>query len=336
VTAACALLSVLAGTSNGCSSSTVNSVPNDAESDGIPIHHPDGSSVDAGPGDDTGGGEASTMMTFDGTTGQPCMNDAQCKGVGPGAPGVNKCSTSILFTGGELYPSGVCLMPVKCDPCGGTVPCDQYIHGCDGVDPSAPGICLPLSAGGGICLPACSYKADGTAPVGCVGKDVCQPYGFGTQPYVNGVGYCYGGCTADTDCITGEKCDLLTGLCLKTVTPPTMNIGDPCTMAQANMSPPPCNCIYNTMTGNGLCTKVCTVGGSQCPTGWMCETQEPTALPGANDASVPGFMTPNMGLGGFCVPSCQVDGGAMGTDSGVCPMGTTCRADFAGGAGCIP
>jgi hypothetical protein len=335
VTAACALVSVLAGTNNGCSSSSVGAAA-DAAADGPPARHPDGSAVDleAGAGGDDGG-DAATPMGFDGTTGKACTTNADCKGAGANAPGINRCTTSVLFNSGELYPSGVCLMPAPCDPCGGTSPCDNFIHGCDGVGASAPGICLPLQAGGGVCLPACVFAGDGTAPSGCVGKDTCLPYGFGSNP-VQGVGYCFGGCTADTDCVTGEKCETTTGLCKKVVTPPTKNIGDPCTMADANATTPPCNCIYNTKTTVGFCTQVCTVGGTGCPSGWFCEAQEPKSLTGSNDASLPGFTTQNTGLGGFCVPSCQVDGGAMGTDSGACPTNTTCQDIFAGGAGCIP
>jgi hypothetical protein len=90
------------------------------------------------------------------------------------------------------------------------------------------------------------------------------------------------------------------------------------------------------MSGLGFCTEFCTVGGTQCPSGWFCEGQEPTTLTGANDASTAGFTMQNTGLAGFCVPSCAVDGGAMGTDSGACPANTTCQSSFAGGPGCIP
>jgi len=344
VAVASAVVGGLAGTS-GCSSSTSsnNTTPNDASSEGAVIRHPDGSTVDTGTGGSGDDGGDSSGPQFDSTTGKACKTDTDCKGAAPGSPGVNKCTTDVLFSGGELFPSGVCLLPLPCDPCGGMTPCDNLIHGCDGPDgsPSTPGICLPNTnppaVGKGLCLPACSFKGDGSAPTGCVGKDTCNAIGFdATTSPPTGVGYCWGGCAADTDCATGEKCDTTTGLCLKTVTPPTKALGDGCTMTEANMSPPPCNCVYNPMSGLGFCTEVCTVGGTQCPTGWFCEAQEPTTLTGANDASVAGFTMQNMGLGGFCVPSCTVDGGAMGTDSGTCPPNTTCQNTNAGGPGCIP
>jgi hypothetical protein len=239
------------------------------------------------------------------------------------------------------------MMPVECDPCGGMTPCDNLIHGCDGPDgsPSTPGICLPNTpvptVGKGTCWPACSFAADGNPPTGCIGKDACNVAAFnvsGSSPV--GVGLCLGGCTADVDCAGGEKCDPLTGFCMKTLTPPIMNLGDGCTMAEAQASPPPCDCIYNAQSGLGFCTKFCTVpapgGANPCPTGWLCETEEPTSIMGTSSGTVAGFTTPNVGLAGFCVPSCQVDGGASGTDSGVCPPNTTCQSGFAGGAGCLP
>jgi hypothetical protein len=279
---------------------------------------------------------------FDGTTGKACASDVDCKGVGAGAPGINKCTSVPLFQGGELFPTPVCLMPVECDPCGGQTPCDGLIHGCDGPDgdPSTAGICLPNTpiptVGKGTCWPACSFAADGSAPVGCVGKDACNvaAYGIaGTTPH--GVGLCLGGCTADGDCAGGERCDATTGLCLKSVTAPTKNLGDGCTMAEAQATPPSCNCIYNSNSGLGFCSKFCTVpatgAANPCPAGWFCETEEPTTIAGANDASVAGFTTQNVGLAGFCVRSC-----ATGADSGVCPVNTTCLDTFAGGPGCIP
>jgi hypothetical protein len=177
--------------------------------------------------------------------------------------------------------------------------------------------------------------------MGCVGKDACNLAGYGvTQAGMAvAIGFCVGGCAADADCAGGEKCDTLTGLCVKAVTPPTKHLGDGCTQAEANASPPPCNCIYN-RSGLGFCTEFCQVPAAgapnTCPTGWFCETQEPLTLSGANDASVTGFTAPNVGLAGFCVPSCGGDAGVTGTDSGACPTNTMCQTNYAGGPGCFP
>jgi hypothetical protein len=162
-----------------------------------------------------------------------------------------------------------------------------------------------------------------------MGKDTCNALGYdGTQTPAVGLGFCLGGCTQDGDCAGGEKCDLTTSYCVKTVTPPTRAIGTACTSAEAAMNPPPCNCLLGP-SNNGFCTDACTVGGTQCPGGWFCEAQEPRALTGANDASVTGFTTQNAGLGGYCVPTCT-----MGVTT--CPTNSTCQATFAGGPGCIP
>jgi hypothetical protein len=182
----------------------------------------------------------------------------------------------------------------------------------------------------GTCLPLCSFQANGNAPAGCVGKDVCNVLGYdGTQAPPVGLGFCLGGCTQDGDCVAGEKCDLTTAYCVKTVTPPTKALGAACTSAEAAMNPPPCNCLYDTTSGAGFCTEACTVGGTQCQAGWFCDAEEPTTLTGANDASVTGFTTQNTGLGGFCVPTCTV-----GVTT--CPTNSTCKTTFAGGPGCIP
>jgi hypothetical protein len=163
-----------------------------------------------------------------------------------------------------------------------------------------------------------------------VGKDVCNPVAFTETSPPEGIGYCLGGCTANTDCTGGEKCDTTTGLCLTKVTAPTKTLGQACTTADLGSStvPAACNCFLGA-SGKGFCSTFCTVGGAECQTGWFCETQEPITVTGANDASTPGFSMPNQGLAGMCVPSC-------GGDAAACPTNSTCQTAYAGGAGCIP
>ncbi len=179
----------------------------------------------------------------------------------------------------------------------------------------------------GSCLPACAFAADGSAAVGCVGKDVCNPIAFQLTTPPGGLGYCLGGCTSDADC-GGESCDKTSGLCLLSVTAPTKRLGASCTTADTTGATPACNCLLGA-NGKGFCSTFCTVGGTECSAGWFCETQQPTMLTGANDASTPGFAMPNQGLAGLCVPSC-------GGDAGACPTNSTCRSTYAGGPGCIP
>jgi hypothetical protein len=167
-----------------------------------------------------------------------------------------------------------------------------------------------------------------------VGKDVCNVFAFTESSPPTGLGYCLGGCTADSDCSgaggAAEKCDTTSGLCLTTVTAPTKKLGAACTSADLGSSTTPaaCNCFVGS-SGNGFCSTFCTVGGSECPAQWFCETEEPIMVTGANDASVPGFSTPNQGLAGLCVPSC-------GEDAGACPTNSTCTTTYAGGPGCVP
>jgi hypothetical protein len=110
-------------------------------------------------------------------------------------------------------------------------------------------------------------------------------------------------------------------------TPPTKMLGAACDPTMN--TPYACDCISSPTTGMGYCSKFCTVGGTQCPAGWTCTSQEPTTLAGANDASVPGFTMQNPGLGGFCAPTCKVGGPA-------CPTNSTCHSDVAGGPVCLP
>jgi hypothetical protein len=165
-----------------------------------------------------------------------------------------------------------------------------------------------------------------------VGKDVCNPFAFTLTSPPEGIGYCLGGCTADSDCAGNEKCDTTTGLCLTKVTAPTKSLGQACTTADLGnamtMTPAACNCLLGS-SGTGFCSTYCTVGGSECKAGWFCETQEPITLTGSSGASTPGFSTQNQGLAGLCVPSC-------GGDAGACPANSACTTTYAGGPGCIP
>ena len=179
----------------GCSSS-VTTTPNDAGSDVVIIHR-----SEAGTGDDGSSGEAGVNSMFDGTTGQPCTMDAECHAAG--GPGINVCSNHLFTAGNAIFPSAVCMSK---EPC--TVPSDGSIAFCDDPDPnSPPGICVGAQGSmTGTCWPVCQFDNSGAAPTGCVGKDACNPFGFGTDPSGNpiGIGFCQGGCAADGDCPSGQ------------------------------------------------------------------------------------------------------------------------------------
>jgi hypothetical protein len=312
-------------TSSGGSPGEVDSsTPDDGSFDVVIIHHPEASpSQDSGP----------SVSEWDGTSGKPCMTDTDCYGVG--GPHINKCTSDALFQEGEIDPTPICLDPVPCDPCGGTNPCDSNFHQCDGPDNSAasPGICIPTTApeqaGMGACQAACTFVGDGSAPTGCVGKDVCNPFGFNSHSgIVSGVGICQGGCTADSDC-TGEKCDVLRGLCVTTVPTRTKNVGEACSGSTDNS----CYCPW---ASAGACTAFCRAPAAgtpdPCGAGFACVTFEPTTIAGTTtDASMPGFALQNQGMAGFCLPKCAA------VDAAGCPVGWTCQDGFpVGSAVCAP
>jgi hypothetical protein len=275
---------------------------------------------------DAGGStpDASSQSPYDGTVGHPCSSDADC--ISPTGPGQNRCSLTALQDG-PLLPTPVCVLP-SCDP--GT---DGNIHRCDGPDGDAttPGVCYDLGGGSGVCLPGCSFAADGSAARGCSGKNVCNFYGSGTDssgaPY--GVGYCLGGCTANADCPRGSSCDTTTGLCLTTVTPPTLSLGQAC---NATAPDPGCNCFGNLASGDGYCSTFCITGSKTagCPAGYVCDPTEPAAssLGGSNL----GFPKVTPGLAGWCLASCNIEsGGDAGPEAGDAMSGDAANESGDGG-----
>ncbi len=341
-----AVVGVVGFAGNGCSSSTSNSSGGgDAGEGGVVVHRDSGGGSGSGgssssSGSSSGGEGGSSGGSYDGTTGKQCTTDADCHSAT--GPGINKCSVDGFYTVGQLYPTPICLIPPaqagNCNP--GT---DGNIHYCDGPDdPSSPGICLmtggTATAPTGNCYAQCTFKGDGSAASGCVGKDVCNLVGYGldttaTPPAVTGVGVCFGGCDADSDCASGQKCETYTGLC---VTAPKTPAGTPGTGCKydpsTGASTPDCNCFASSSNDLGYCTLFCRVGGSECPTGWTCEAGEPTTI---GDAGV-GFTAQNTGLAGSCVPKCtSADSGSEFGDAGQCPPNSSCQDSTAGGPDCL-
>jgi hypothetical protein len=276
------------------------------------------------------------------------MTDADCDT--PTGPGVHVCSNDVIYGDAAVFPKPVCVLPGECDPlANGT----GQLAFCDGdpTDPASPGVCVPNTnppeSGKGTCFPQCNFKTDGSAATGCVGKDVCQTDGFGTDSSGNplGIGYCYGGCATDSDCSAAganaamaadraQLCDTLYGICTATVTPPTLAIGAGC---NSSVTTSTCDCIANANNNLGFCSTFCKQGGSECPSGWTCDLSLPTTLTNSMDATVAGWTQDNPGMGGFCTPSCNVGTGmATGTDSGVCPANTSCQAGDVDGPDCLP
>jgi hypothetical protein len=345
---ACVL--TLAAVSDGCSSSS-NSTTGDGGGDAAAMDeatHPPvrrDASFDTGVINpvDSGGGDGSTV---DGTTGQPCTTDAECS---PTGLGINKCSGNMFFTNGPILPTPVCLPAVNCDP--GT---DNLIHYCDGPDTqTSPGICLPTRTGG-LCLPQCTILSDGSPAAGCQGKDRCNVLGSGVlrsgAPFA--VGFCFGGCSVDTDCPTGSQCQKDLGECYTTLVTRTKKLGDTCSANDTTT----CDCFRNQTTSVGYCASFCITGAmspAPCPAGYVCDSGLQAQLTNPRtDATVSGFMTQNAGLAGTCLQVCgATDAGSgpagdAGSDASVdaaspppptmCPVTATCNAMDTAGPVCIP
>jgi hypothetical protein len=320
---------------NGCSSSGGGSSASDGGTDGggiIVVHK------DAGSGSSSGGsGDDGSAQAFDGTEGKACKTDTDCRP--PGGPGVNFCSSDARFSGNTLFPTSVCIVGVACDS--GS---DGNPHFCDGPDAfGSPGFCFatsPTDPTMGVCLPACTYKPDGSAVTGCVGKDACVGVNFLSDPsdpnVPIGVGFCEGGCDTDADCDTaGQHCQSDQGTCVK-VTTDDLPVGTACTQAAGQA--PQCNCVAPNAgpnAGLGYCAQFCKTGGNECAAGSLCDAELPISLVASDDAAVAGWTAPNPGLFGFCSPKCEVDGGAQ-TEAGTCFANTTCLSGDLGGPDCLP
>jgi hypothetical protein len=289
-----AALAMVSGPALGmvaCSSSDSTGTPTDS---GVPT---DSKVTDSKPTDskppvvvdgDVGG------MDCDKTTGAKCATADDCDKTGNG---INICAAG-AFAAGSLYPTPVCI-GTECDPGDGT-----KITGCD----CDTGVCLSTSSGG-ICLPVCEFADSADAPKGCEGANACNVYGWGKDTMTMatiGIGYCFGGCKADTECPTGEKCQKEDGLCVKAPVVYTKMPGDACVKADAGTAtvPAKCNCLYTTKEGTGYCANVCRFGETTCGTGFSCDSGLPkTKL--RDDDTV--FSAVPKGIAGYCLKNCTTD-----------------------------
>jgi hypothetical protein len=391
-----ALIGAVAVVIDGCSSSSGNSTtPSDASAD-VVVHptHRDAGPTDSGVANDAAAADSPSVPPFDGTSGKACMSNADC-----GSTGINVCSNT--YTGKlnalngvpspQFWPTPLCMMPLpttagvgNCDP--GDAGTLQFCDSADPGDPASPGICLPLTtpqqagAGNGFCLPHCSFAVDGSAPMGCPGKDTCTPLTFLYDPNTNAVsghGYCQGTCQVDTDCSalgTGFVCQTDLGVCTKTKKVRTKALGAACSNSGAGVTPVAtsdtetgaCNCPFSGTPATAFyCTSACVVGGTPCPSGFVCDALVPGGELTFTGAAIDGgdivFPAPTMqnpGLAGSCYATCSAsdagaggaaagDGGAGDGGAGMCPGAanlpplSTCTAptDMVGtvaGPDCLP
>ena len=329
---------VAAVVGGGCSSSASSGpTPGDASSDVVIRKTLDGSGL---LGDDSGDGSDGSA---DGTTGKICAADKDC--VSPTGPGINQCSSNFPGTVGnvniQFWSTPVCIVPptMACDP----APLGQQLgpHYCDGPDViDSPGICVPFDAqnpqpGQGLCYPKCTYTVGGAA-TGCAGSNVCNLDWFfaptAGSNAVTGVGFCGSVCQVDSDCSSlgvGYVCQTDIGLCTtKKVTRPKA-VGASCFSASDggadDNTTGACNCLSGT-SGSGICTSSCVVGGTACPDGWVCETDETS-----NPFPTSTVTTQTRGVAGFCVQPCSLTDAGSPVDSGGTPEASA--ADDAGGDG---
>ena len=364
----------------GCSSSN-EGAPGDGGADGSGHKMLDAPSLVADDGSTT------PLVAGDGTTGKACASDADC--VSDGGPGINTCSSDFGFTittvDVELWATPVCIIPPSmvqgqgnCDPVPGNVD-DGLPHFCDGPDDlnnPGPGLCVPFDfnnpqPGQGVCYPLCTFALDGTKPKGCIGTDTCFPVTFlrsTTSSTVTGYGFCAGGCQQDSDCTglgTGFGCQTDIGYCTMKKVTRTKALGAACTAATTagTADDAACNCDADQMTGLGVCTTSCVVGGLPCPNGWTCDAgfQNPlvfTSSTGGASISVP-VTAQNVTVPGVCRAVClpgdagALDAGAppdagdeggtdaappVATDAGAggCPTNSTCSTMDLAGPDCVP
>jgi hypothetical protein len=328
---------------------------------------------------DDGGTESSTMSAVaDGTTGLACTSDADC--VGDSGAGVNRCSSEYqgTFTNVDVteFATPVCIIPPvaggNCDP--GNDP--TQIAFCDGdpSDPSSPGVCVPLNpaapmTGQGVCLPKCTFAVDGSAATGCPGHDACSfnTYVAIPDPTADagvdllGIGICQSACRTNADCSalgSTYSCEPDIGEC--TPNAPmvrTKKPGDACTTADTTSGA--CFCATGSGT-SGFCTLDCIVGAtpSDCPSGWVCDTGEPTILDfGAGAPTFPPLTKQTSGALGICLPTCtsaeagvstppvaESDGGSAdgaaapeaSTAAPGCPGTSMCTTGDIAGSDCVP
>jgi hypothetical protein len=364
---------VLAVVVGACSSSSSNSPPEDAGPIGDaahPIAHRDASNIITS-GDD--GGDAAAVAPFDGTTGQPCQSNADCKGTAAGSPGTNQCTNngSFMFMGnGVVYnpwPTPICLMPIPTTGGNCDAGSDGLVHFCDSADstdPTSPGLCLAITqgiggAGSGLCFPSCTYNLDPTSgaaspPTGCTGNDTCNPLTYEldlTTDAVTGFGICEGTCQTDADCSAlGPTfgCQVDRGFCTTAKVTRTKTIGTTCTnsttSATSDFTKGTCFCpSFASALAEFYCSSACVVGGDPCPSGFVCDTGEPNSLvftaagPGGTDLTLPGPSTPTVGMAGVCIEACSNPDGGPAGDGGTCPaVISSCQSGTAGGPDCFP
>ena len=273
--------------------------------------------------------------------GAACAKDTDC-------PASEKCSNDVYSGGNPIYPTPMCI--AGCAP---STSADQGLAACGPSTLPGAGLCQPPSMSGettGLCLPFCVVTPAGSA-TGCLANDVCEILGAISDPttpsQTDGAGWCLPGCTADSQCPAGSKCDPLEAACAKTPLVPTLPIGAKCDSSATTTQ---CNCVSATGQTSGYCTATCVTGVTKCPspsadggapetgdagdaggpaneTPWVCSAQ--TNVTATLDGGLL-FTTQPTGLYGLCAPACNTDADCASI-GGHCSLGDPAAPSGYGG-----
>ena len=289
----------------------------------------DGGSVCVGDSFIAAGDASGT--TPDRTTGNTCTSSTTCDVSGSG---LSFCTGS-GYAIGALDPTPVCEQGTTtgtdaCDP----GPLDSsgnqtQLRLCDG----DTGLCTKSGTNASMCEAYCEMDDTGAWIKQCAGKNACSPWALGTDSCgVNFlVGTCYGGCSADTDCPSGNVCDAVAKVCVgvscasdtdctnawsgapsywkcNTTTGHCgflypKSIGTTCDPTKTTTAD--CLCIPTTSNAAaGVCANACTTGrATDCPLGYACDPLLNTTSSGGNPIYAPSFAMPS-GMGGYCMAKC--------------------------------
>jgi hypothetical protein len=341
VTALTGLVATLSAA--GCSSTTT--VQPDGDAGGGVDATKKETGVGMPPEGDADTSETGTGTPEEKTVGKECTSSADCKIAG--SVNDNQCSKG-GFLDGDLFGSPICIQPMCTQgnsnpPTVGDLLCDDQT-----------GLCLPTGGSdtSGICFPFCSFDSTKVVDV-CAGGNKCNIAYLGTDTTTkaaSAIGFCFGACTADTDCkgTAGQKCQTEDGLCLNAdkLVAYAKTVGQGCAKPALATDPAQCNCTFvgNHADGGvsvdadkGFCTHSCITGAggdAVCNTAkatWKCTAKLPTV----DGSGAVAFTAQPTDVSGVCAQPCAADADCSTLNTAVGGTGTVVKCKtFADGKYC--